>query len=93
MMKADLDENSVQQVAQRFGMSPSQFIRAFRSSTGLTPHAWRLNRRINQARIDLRAGQDIASTAHQHGFADQSHFHRTFTAFMAITPGQYKKMG
>lgn len=90
LSEADPGDASVRQLAGLCGMSPYQFIRAFRACTGLTPHAWRLNQRINQARSDIRAGQDIALTAYQHGFADQSHFHRTFKAFMAATPGQYK---
>lgn len=88
--QANADAFSNAQLASLCGMSPYQFIRAFKACTGLTPHAWQLNRRVSLARGDLRSGLDIADTAHDHGFADQSHFHRTFKAHTAVTPGQYK---
>jgi len=72
------------------GMSRYQLIRGFRAATGLTPHAWQLNQRINQARACLRAGKALADIAHNLGFADQSHFQRMFKAHTGVTPGSYR---
>lgn len=58
------------------GMSRYQLIRAFRAVTGMTPHAWKLNERINLARERIRAGESIIRVAHAMGFADQAHFQR-----------------
>jgi hypothetical protein len=49
---------------------------------------------INMARIEfaktrLRAGDEIADVGYQAGFADQSHFHKTFVSYTAATPRQY----
>jgi AraC-like DNA-binding protein len=67
-----------------------QLIRRFRAATGLTPHAWQLNHRVNRARLLLREGIDLADVAYRLGFADQSHFQRVFKAHVGLTPGRYR---
>jgi AraC-like DNA-binding protein len=64
-------------------------IRQFKLATGLTPGAWVNNARVEFAKVQLRAGRDIADVGYQSGFADQSHFHRTFVSFTSSTPRQY----
>ncbi|RIX68385.1 helix-turn-helix transcriptional regulator, partial [Acidovorax cavernicola] len=78
---ADLAE-----LARVAGMGRYQLIRAFRAATGMTPHAWQLNRRVNLARERLRAGEGLADVAYRLGFADQAHFQRVFKAHAGITP-------
>lgn len=77
-------------LARVAGMSRYQLIRAFRAVTGLTPHAWKLNQRINLARDQIRMGDDIAGVALGLGFADQAHFQRVFKAYAGITPGRFR---
>ncbi|WP_223810672.1 AraC family transcriptional regulator [Pantoea sp. M_9] len=79
------------ELAALSGMSRFQFIRAFRAETGMTPHAYQLNARINQARRWLQSGHDIADIAYRLGFADQSHFLRVFKAHTGVTPGCYRR--
>jgi AraC-like DNA-binding protein len=57
---------------------------------GITPHAYRLNCRIDRARELLRQGRDIAETALECGFYDQSHLHRHFKAVTTVTPREYQ---
>lgn len=71
------------------GLSRYQLIRRFVRHTGMTPHAYQLDRRIQRARRLLAAGAPICDTALAVGFADQSHFHRSFRERVAATPGQY----
>ncbi len=71
-------------------MSRYQLIRAFRATTGMTPHAWQLNQRINLARGRIRAGEGIADVAYRLGFADQAHFQRVFKAYAGVTPGRFR---
>jgi AraC-like DNA-binding protein len=78
-------------LARRVGMSRYQLIRAFRRATGLTPHAWQMDQRIQRARLQLRDGDALAAIAHGLGFSDQSHFQRMFKAHTAATPGQYRR--
>ncbi|WP_459547557.1 helix-turn-helix transcriptional regulator [Nocardia sp. X0981] len=72
------------------GLSRFQLVRRFRATTGLPPIAWQTNERILRARSRLRAGCDLAEVANDLGFADQSHFHRTFKARTGVTPGEYR---
>ncbi|MCC7645256.1 MULTISPECIES: AraC family transcriptional regulator [unclassified Janthinobacterium] len=81
---------SLRQMAQAAGLSPYQLIRAFRTATGMTPHAYQLNAHVNRARNGLQAGTALAQLAHELGFADQSHFQRVFKAHTGITPGRYR---
>lgn len=81
---------SLAMLAQIAGMSRYQLIRTFRASTGMTPHAYQLNLRVNQARSRLHTGTPMADLAYHLGFADQSHFQRVFKAHAGVTPGIYK---
>jgi AraC-like DNA-binding protein len=73
------------------GMSRYAFIRAFRAATGMSPHAYQLNLRINAARRLLRHGRAHTSVALDLGFADQAHFQRAFKERVAMTPGAYRR--
>lgn len=90
LQAAPADGIALAELAALSGMSRYQLIRAFRNSTGMTPHAWQLNQRINLARQRMRAGDAIASVAHELGFADQAHFQRVFKAHTGVTPGHYR---
>ncbi|ULT73757.1 AraC family transcriptional regulator [Pseudomonas sp. BC42] len=80
----------LERLAALAGLSRYQLIRAFRSATGMTPHAYQLNQRIIQARTSLQAGEPSADLAQRLGFADQAHFQRVFKAHVGVTPGLYK---
>ena len=94
-LKARLLDNldappSLVELAREYALSRYQLIRLFRRDTGLTPHAWLLDQRIQQAREQLRQGADLATPAQDLGFADQGHFQRMFKAHVAATPGRYR---
>jgi AraC-like DNA-binding protein len=74
------------------GLSAWHLIRVFRKATGLTPHAWLVDRRIHLARQLLRAGEPVVEAASVCGFADQSHLTRVFKARLGVTPGQYCRL-
>lgn len=78
------------ELARLTGLSRYQLIRAFRAVTGLTPHAWQLNERINLARLRIREGDDFADLAYGLGFSDQAHFQRVFKAYAGVTPGSFR---
>ncbi len=84
------DKVPLVEMAALTGMSRYQLIRAFRAVTGMTPHAWQLNLRINAARSLMHQGESIATVAYRLGFADQAHFQRVFKAYTGVTPGCYR---
>jgi AraC-like DNA-binding protein len=77
-------------VARVAGLSRSHFIRAFRHETGLTPHAYLMDRRFRTATRLLGKGEAPGDVAAACGFFDQSHLNRVFKARMAVTPGDYR---
>lgn len=86
-LQQDLPINSL---AREFSSNPYTLIRRFKKVTGITPHAYRMNCRIEQAKEFLRQGRDITETALDCGFFDQSHFHRHFKAMTTVTPQEYR---
>lgn len=82
---------SLADLAASAGLSRYQFLRAFTRLTGLPPHAYVLQRRVQRARQLVRAGLPLAETAAASGFADQSHMTRCFVRSLGLTPGAYAR--
>ena len=81
------------EIAKACGLSVSHFSRAFHKSTGLAPHAWLLQARVESAKAMLRSGHaSLSAIARACGFADQSHFARVFTSWVGLSPGAWRKV-
>jgi len=80
-------EQSLAAMATDAGLSRYQFLRAFTRLTGLPPHAYQLQRRVQLARRLIRGGAALADVAAASGFADQSHMTRCFVRSLGLTPG------
>lgn len=81
---------TLEELAAEAGLSRHHLIRAFARETGMTPHAFLVNRRINAAEALLRTGLSPAEVAQATGFADQSRLTRAFKARRGVTPGAYR---
>jgi AraC family transcriptional regulator len=82
---------SLEDVANACSLSSSHFARAFKASTGTTPHEWLQTCRVNRARELLRhPSRSLAEIAADCGFADQSHFTRIFKRATGQTPGAWR---
>lgn len=68
-----------------------RLIRAFAAQTGMTPHAYATQRRLQLARRLLRRGLSPAQASAEAGFADQSHMTRLFSRSYGMTPGAYAR--
>ncbi|AEF56034.1 AraC family transcriptional regulator [Marinomonas posidonica] len=86
-----LDDTPIAEISRQFGYSTSYLVRTFKRHFYLTPHAYRLNRRIQLGQKALKTGQSIADIAHSVGFNDQAHFQRVFKQRVAATPDQYRR--
>ena len=93
MLAARFDGNlSVGEVADACQLSRSHFTRAFRESTGQTPHQWLIERRLERAYALLRdTDLPLAEVAVSCGFCDQSHFTRVFARATGVTPGVWRR--
>jgi AraC-like DNA-binding protein len=94
--KALLDDSpthshSLDDLANATGLSKFQTLRDFTRATGLTPHAYLIQRRIDLARAMIKSGEALADIASSAGFADQSHLNRHFVRAFGLTPGRYAR--
>lgn len=74
------------ELAEACGLGVSRFARAFRASTGVTPYAWVIARRVARAQQLLEASLPLAHVALACGFADQSHMTRLFKRSTGMAP-------
>jgi AraC-like DNA-binding protein len=83
---------SLADLANDCGLSASHFSRAFRQSTGLSPHQWLQQRRVDAAKGLLADRKlSLSEVALACGFADQSHFTRVFARLAGISPGAWRR--
>ncbi|MEX3948650.1 AraC family transcriptional regulator [Paraburkholderia sp. EG287B] len=83
--KITLDE-----LASLCGLGRFHFLRRFKQTVGMTPHAWLLRLRLEQACTLLARGkQTIAEVAQGVGFYDQSHFNKAFRHAFGVAPSAY----
>ena len=94
LMMAFADEEiPLARLASECGLSARHFARAFRASTGLPPHRWLLHYRVERAKEMLRTkAVSLADVAMFCGFADQSHFARTFRNIAGVSPGLWRRL-
>jgi RpiB/LacA/LacB family sugar-phosphate isomerase len=73
-------------------MSQSHFSKLFKLSTGLAPHQFVLQERINRSKELLRQGDaKIVDVALEVGFENQAHFTTVFGNFVGMTPRQFQR--
>ena len=73
-------------------MSQSHFSKLFKRSTGLAPHQFVLQERINRSKELLRQGnRKIVEIALGVGFENQAHFTTVFGNFVGMTPRQFQR--
>jgi len=92
-MRDNIDQPiRLSQLASLAGLSSSQFGRAFKVSTGTTPHKWFLDARIDCAKAMLAdRNRNLVDIALETGFSEQSHFTRAFRSVTGSTPHAWRR--
>ena len=81
---------TLQDIAQQAGLSRMHFAAQFRLATGMAPHAFLLERRIERARSLLETNMPIVEVALAVGFQAQAHFTTAFCRLTGTTPGRWR---
>ncbi|MEO6408212.1 MAG: AraC family transcriptional regulator [Burkholderiaceae bacterium] len=86
------DDVALADLARLVAMSPGHFAHLFRHTTGLPPHRFVLERRIERAKSLLRDTElPITEIAQQVGCASHSHLSVMFHRDTGITPSDYRR--
>jgi AraC family transcriptional regulator len=79
-------------LARQANLSPFHFARAFKASTGVPPHRYLVQLRIEKARELLEASDLlIGEIAARVGYDDPGYFARLFRREVGATPAQYRQ--
>ena len=92
LLAADLTaELDLRDVARRIGLPYDTFRKRFRADVGVSPGAFRLDRRIDAAKSLLRmTPMTHAAIAASLGFANEQHFAKRFRARAGRSPRDYR---
>jgi AraC-like DNA-binding protein len=83
---------SLADLATMLDVSTRYFSRAFRASTGQSPHQYILRRRVERARSLIEKGElSLSETAIAAGFADHSQMATTFRAVLRVPPSHFRR--
>jgi AraC family transcriptional regulator len=87
------DEIGLEDLAAEACLSPYHFTRLFREATGLPPHRYLTEQRVEAAKAKLRfMHSSLAEIGHDTGFGSQANFTRAFRKATGLTPGQYRRL-
>lgn len=93
-IEANLAEDlTLQQLSRIAGLSSHYFATSFKNATGMTPHQYVIQRRVQVAKRLLMCDRTltIAQIATTVGFSDQSHLCRHLRRQLKVTPKQLRQ--
>jgi AraC family transcriptional regulator len=82
---------SIERLAREVGVSPGYLSRAFKRSTGISPHQYVLRIRVNRAtQLIQTTNRSLGEIADQVGFADGSHMTTVFLKLTGKAPSHIR---
>jgi AraC family transcriptional regulator len=91
LLTSTSDRFKIRELAHEAGVHPVHLARMFRRYYGCTVGEYVRSVRVQQSQQDLLdSNEPIAEIAVKNGFADQSHFTRSFKSVTGVTPARYR---
>lgn len=86
------EQITLEDISKAVGYNESYITRVFKNYSGLTPYAYLVNKRVQEAKNIIAKDKKIslAQLSSEVGFYDQSHFSKAFKRTFATTPNKYK---
>ncbi|WP_437761558.1 helix-turn-helix transcriptional regulator [Sorangium sp. So ce281] len=83
---------SIEDVAREVAISPYHFIRQFEAVFGVTPHQYRIRRRLDLAKQLLAAGHhSVTDVCMEIGFSSLGSFSALFAQRIGVPPSAYRR--
>lgn len=83
----------LEELAELTNLSQSHFSHAFKASTGVPPHQWQMQARIDRVKeLMMRPDMALTDIAIAAGFSDQAHFSRVFRKMVGVSPSVWQKI-
>lgn len=86
------EDMQLSELAMEAGLSYSHFLRAFRQTSGMSPHRYIMLQRAQRAReLAANSTMPLKEVAIQCGFANQSHMTTVMRSLLSNTPGRIRR--
>ena len=89
----DADDHSLAQLAIAVGISAAHLQRRFRACFGVSPAAYRAQRRLASLRRSLKDGNDVSAALYDAGYGSPSRVYEQGAARLGMTPARYRAGG
>lgn len=85
-------EESIEEIASIYNVSPNHFIRSFKQYVGVSPNSFRISKRLEVA-CELLVSTDLSveRIAVASGYADPLYFSRAFKKHVGLSPSEYRR--
>ena len=87
------DQPTLDEIAERVGLSPFHFQRLFRRWAGISPKRFLQFVTVEHAKKLLESSASVMDAAFEVGLSGPARLHDHFVALEAVTPGEYKSGG
>lgn len=91
LMHEDPAALDLEGIARAAGLSRFHFVRVFRDAFGVTPHQYRLARRMERAQSLLLQGESVTETCFAVGYQSVGSFSSAFLRHVGHPPSQHRR--
>ncbi|MDF3036309.1 MAG: O-6-methylguanine methyltransferase [Paucimonas sp.] len=93
LLEASESSMSLEELAEKAGMSAYHFHRTFKHVTGLTPRMYAAAHREGKLRNLLESGQEVTQAIYEAGYQSGSRFYENSDRILGMSPTRYRSGG